>query len=137
MRFNLSNKIDAGKAKAYLASLIYKGEKCVEITKKKKRTISQNSLLHLWLRYFAYFIGEQAIDYVKLSVVRAILGKQIRKNILTGSEEEYDYRTRDFTTEQLSDFLDKFHSWAYANYNVSLPYPGDLGYDDIYNSYIE
>ena len=43
----------------------------------------------------------------------------------------------DFTTEQMSDFLDKFHAWAQVNYDVRLPYPCDVGYEEMFNAYIE
>ena len=129
MRYNLSNPIEAGKAKAYLASLIKQGAKSVEIASKKKRTLSQNALLHLWIRCFADFIGETDIEYCKTAIVRAVIGQNER--------EVFDFRTRDFTTEQISDFLDKFHAWAQVNYDVRLPYPGEVGYEEMFNAYIE
>lgn len=137
MRYNLSNPIEAGKAKAYLASLIKQGAKSVEIASKKKRTLSQNALLHLWIRCFADFIGETDIEYCKTAIVRAVIGQNERENIFTGKSEVFDFRTRDFTTEQMSDFLDKFHAWAQVNYDVRLPYPGDVGYEEMFNAYIE
>lgn len=137
MRYNLSNPIEVGKAKAYLASLIKQGAQSVEIASKKKRTLSQNALLHLWIRCFADYIGETDVEYCKTSIVRAILGQCERKNIVTGNTEVFDFRTRDFTTEMMSNFLDKFHAWAQTNYDIHLPFPDEIGYDEMYNAYID
>lgn len=137
MRFNLSNPLEASKAKVYLASLIKDCAKSVEITNKRKRTLSQNALFHVWIRCFADFIGETDIDYCRVSVVRAILGQKVKSNKFTNRTEYYDYRTSEMSTEQMTLLLDKFHAWAQTEYNLHLPLPEENGYDDMYNAYVE
>ena len=135
MKFNLANNFELEKYKTYSEKLIEKA--CiVELTeKKKKRTIDQNSLFHLWVAVFADFIGEPSKESCKRDVKRELLGQKVCKNIFTGQSEFEDYKTSEMTTKELGEFMDKFKIWAQTEYGCYLPYFGDAGYEEMIEQY--
>lgn len=135
MHYNLSVPTDVEQAKQYLQKLI--GEACpsVILQKKVKRTLSQNSLYHVWIRALAEHIGETDLNNFELDVKRAILGTTTHINKLTGQEEMNDWHTSQMTVAQLALFMEKFKAWAKEYFNYDLPYVGDIGYDKIYEQY--
>lgn len=137
MRYNLSDERQAGKAKVYLASLIKKGAKSVEITEKRRRTLTQNGLFHLWVKCLADSIGEASPERCKVWVKRALLGQHEEVNPLTGEIEMFDYETHLFSVEQMNDLLTKFKAWALTELDCRLPEPDEVGFEQMFDNYIE
>jgi hypothetical protein len=137
MRYNLSDERQAGKARTYLASLIKKGATSVEITEKRRRTLTQNGLFHLWVKCFADCIGESSAERCKVWVKRALLGQHEEINPLTNEPELFDYETHLFSVEQMNDLLTKFKAWALTEFECRLPEPDELGFEQMFDTYIE
>ncbi len=137
MRYNLSDERQAGKARTYLASLIKKGATSVEITEKRRRTLTQNGLFHLWVKCLADSIGEPSPDRCKVWVKRALLGQHEEVNPLTGEIEQFDYETHLFSVEQMKDLLTRFKVWAQEELDCRLPEPDEIGFEQMFDTYIE
>lgn len=137
MRYNLSDERQAGKARTYLASLIKKGAKSVEITEKRRRSLTQNGLFHLWVKCFSDCIGEPSPERCKVWVKRALLGQHEEINPLTGESEMFDYETHLFSTEQMTDLLQRFKAWAQTEFECRLPEPDEIGFEQMFDNYVE
>lgn len=69
MRYDGSNELHAGQARAKLEKLI-KDKKIFDLTEKKpQRSIQANKYLHVCLSYFGCQIGE-TMEYVKRTITR-------------------------------------------------------------------
>jgi len=135
MTYDLAISYDRQRARAYLDHLIGKGKKIELKEIRPKRTIDQNSLFHKWIQVFAEHIGEPSFEDCKRDVKRALLGEKERINPLTNQTEKVDYKTSQMDTKELSEFMDKFKSWAQVEFGCYLPYIGDVGYNDLITNY--
>ena len=134
MRFDLSKEIDVIRLHEKVEYHIRRQTKKLELTEKRtERTINQNSLFHMWISVFAEDIGELNLDAVKRDVKRTLLGMREVRNRFTGEIQSDDYRTSEMDTKQLSEFMDKFKTWALSEFGCYLPYFGDAGYEEMIN----
>ncbi len=123
MLYDLSSPLDVQSAKTRFEYLVKRG--CiVEITEKKpKRTLSQNSYLHLLLGYFASQTGN-TLDYVKWNYYKIACNPDIfirkRKDEYIG-EVEYLRSSASLTTEEMSLSIDRFRNWSSATAGIFLP----------------
>ena len=133
MRYDLSNKLDVAKFDTYSERLKRDGKK-VELTEKRKRTLSQNDTFHMWVAVFADFIGETNFEECKSDIKRHLLGMRERYSKITGKVEFEDFETSKMNTKEMSDFMDKFKIWAQQE-GCYLPYWKDAGYEEMMQQY--
>lgn len=129
MIYHLSNDLDRQQIKIKLDHLINNG-KVVELTeKKKKRSISQNSYLHLILSVYAIETGMD-LEYVKQTVFKAIVNPVIFKaeatNKITGEICEYYCSSASLNTHEMTVCIDRFRNHASHELGIYLPEPSDL-----------
>jgi hypothetical protein len=114
MIYNLSNQFDVQSARVRLDALCSRG--CIiELTEKKqKRSISQNSYLHVALGYFASQVGE-TLDYVKRFYYKLNCNRDLfvmEKSDSFLGVVKYLRSSADLTTEEMSLSIDRFRNWA-------------------------
>ena len=129
MKFDASNDFDKQRARARLELLI-KGEKRFDIIeKRRKRSISQNSYLHLILTWFAIEYGE-TMDYVKVYFFKNICNKDLflteYVNKKTGEIRKAWKSTADCTDKELSNAVENFRNYSVKEAGIYLPEPNDL-----------
>ena len=98
---------------------------------KRKRTLSQNKLIHLWFKCLEDETGTSAETWKEY----------YKKKFLTvytdncfGNEIETAQGTHELSTKECSEFADKIHQDA-LDEGYYLPRPDDLGYDEFYLRY--
>ncbi|MCP4984908.1 MAG: hypothetical protein GY928_02230 [Colwellia sp.] len=126
MILDLSNETDQQRAKSYLSRLIEK--KCkIELKEiRKKRSISQNSYLHLILNAFGLNFG-YSMEEVKQYFFKELVNPDIFNN---GEKGELitiqDWRsTADLNTKELTTAIDRFLDYSAKN-GYLLPDPKNL-----------
>ena len=125
MIYNLSNPLDAQNARTRLELLIKRGS-VVELTEKKpKRSLNQNSYLHLLLGYFASQTGN-TLEWVKQQYYK----KLCNPDIFIGEREDkflgkvkYVRSSADLRTDELSLTVERFRNWAAVEAGIYLPEP--------------
>lgn len=134
MFYDLDKEADRPKYKAR-CNYLYEHRKKVELTEKEPtRTDRQNNTAHLWFRVMAKEIGYADMEECKRDVKRAVLGMEEYMNKATGKVERRDFETHKMTVKQMADFMEKFKTWAMAEWHCYLPYFGDPGYDEMMNN---
>ena len=129
MIFDSTNKTDLIKAKQRFDYLVSKGKIFTLSEKRKRRSISQNSYLHLILSYFAHEYGE-TLDYVKRYFFKNLCNKELfiteHINKKTG-EIRKDWRSSaDLNTKEMTTAIDNFIMYANKEAGIFLPSPNDL-----------
>jgi hypothetical protein len=110
----------------------------VEITVFRKcRSLSQNNLLHLWLRCIAEETQGSQSKY-EIDTLR----NHFCEKYLGWSEEtvlgEYHRKTRGtskLNTKEFTDFLEEIRMDMMHNQNIYLPLPEERGWDEFYEKY--
>ena len=126
MFYDANKPIDVQRAIVKFKHLIEK-KKTFELTQKKeKRTLNQNSYLHLILSFFALEYGE-TLEYIKLEFFKKLVNKQIfeyeRINVKTG-EIRIDYRSSaSLNTKEMTDAIERFRNYSSKEAGVYLPTP--------------
>lgn len=126
MFYNAEKPIDIQRAKVKFEYLI-QNKKTFELTQKKeKRTLNQNSYLHLILSFFALEYGD-TLEYVKLKYFKKLVNKEIfeyeRINKKTG-EIRIDYRSSaNLNTKEMTVAIDRFRNYASKEAGIYLPTP--------------
>ena len=96
----------------------------VELTKKhEQRTINQNSYLHLILGWFANEYG-CTLDEVKVRFFK----RKVNSNIFLKEGKKGDYvlrSTRELTTKEMTDAIDRFRNWSASEAGIYLPSPNE------------
>ena len=129
MIFDSNNEIDRLKSKQRFDYLIEK-RKVFELTEKRqRRSIQQNSYLHLILSYFAHEYGETA-DYVKRYFFKNVCNKDLflteYKNPKTGEVRKDWKSSADLDTKEMTTAIDNFIMYANKEAGIFLPSPDDL-----------
>ncbi len=113
MKYNLANQTEVAHAYGYLTDLA-KEEKVVEIKKvSPRRSLNQNSYLHLLLgafgSHFGYTLEEAKTVYKTLPGNIEIYGytKEIR-----GKKWEFLRSSADLTKEEMAKTIDTLHEWS-------------------------
>ena len=94
----------------------------------KRRTTSQNALMWMWIDSVVKHIHEHTgtdKDEVHEFFKRKFLPARY---IEIGGEIVEYYTTKDRTTKEMSEYMDKIYAWATAE-GYFLPVPEDLGQD--------
>ena len=123
MIYNLSNPYDREKLTVWVEKMIEQKE-VVEVRKKSvKRTIKQNSYLHLIISYFASQYGcgadEAKIDFYKRACNRDLFERE-RTN-KRGEVKTYLRSSADLTKEEMSLSIDRFRFWSVSVAGIYLP----------------
>ena len=123
MIYDCNNPLQVSQLNTRMQKLI-KGKKVVEMTEKKpKRSLNQNSYLHLILGYFASQYGcelEYAKkNYFKILCNKEIFFKAIHDNFLGDitvlrSSSELD-------TAEMTTAIDRFRNWSSMEAGIYLP----------------
>lgn len=104
------------------------------VEKKPKRTIPQNSYLHLLLGEFAMRTGN-TMEWVKAEYFKRYCNKELfvrmKYDELTKCEVAVLRSSRDLDTGEMTTAIDRFKHWAAAECGIDLPDAEDrewLGY---------
>lgn len=118
MIYNLQNEYDIPKFEERVKTLLDKGS-VVELKERKpKRSLRQNSYLHLIIGFFAAKYGCTA-DEAKVRFYKGLANKRIFSIKRNGNEVFRS--TKELTTEELSLSIDRFRNWSAAQANIYLP----------------
>lgn len=127
MTYDLANPLDQQRFKTRCNHL-YKQGGVVELTAKKgRRTISQNSYLHLILGWFAIETGN-TLDFVKKEYFKRYINPNI---FVVEIEDKYLGKlkvlrsSRDLTSAEMTTAIERFRNWASAEAGVYLPSPDE------------
>lgn len=129
MRYKGSNFVDAQKATNKLKKLIEQG-KTFELTEKRpKRTISQNSFLHLILSWFGYNFG-YSLEEVKQEIFKKIVNPETFYDGEFGELVKIERwrSTADLNTAELTLCIDRFRNYSAKECDLYLPEPKDLNH---------
>lgn len=88
----------------------------------KKRTLSQNSMLHKWVDIIAEEIGDTSVS-VKADL-KAMLARQVESKVSPGKFRPQD--TSEMNTKEMTEFLDRIYVWA-NEFGIRLPVPEEMG----------
>ena len=129
MIFDAKIELDKKRAIERIKHFILKG-KTFELTEKKeKRSIRQNSYLHLILSYFALEYGETT-EYVKQHFFKKVVNPDIfiteYANRQTGEIREALRSTKDLDTGEMTTAIDRFRHYASKEAGIYLPEPKDM-----------
>lgn len=127
MIFNLKNPFEVTSFEEYCKKLI--DINCiVELTRKRpKRTISQNSYLHVLLSYFASQYG-CSVDEAKLDFFKRTCNKDLFERIKLnkqGIEIKYLRSSAELNTGEMSIAIDSFRYWSNSVAGIYLPAAGE------------
>lgn len=130
--YNGSKPIDQQRAIQKLQFLIKNG-KVFELTEKKRtRSISQNSYLHLILSLFAYETG-YTTEEVKQEIFKKIVNSdtfydgEIDKGLVCIQRWR---STANLTTKEMNLCIDRFRDYSSKEAGIYLPQPTDLALID-------
>jgi len=90
--------------------------------KTKKRTLSQNSLLHKLFAEIAEFTGDSEAS--TKSDLKALFSPVVESKIKAGQMRPLD--TSEMNTKQMTDFMDRIYVFG-AELGIILPHPDDQG----------
>lgn len=125
MIYNLSNILDVQNAKTRLQHLISRG--CIiELTEKKqKRSLNQNSYLHLLLGFFASQTGN-TLEWVKQQYYKKLcnpdlfIGEKVDQFL---GRVKYVRSSADLNTEEMNLSIERFRNWSAMEAGIYLPEP--------------
>jgi len=119
---------------AYIQRLDLKKLYTVEVLEKKStRSISQNSLMWLWLTCISFETGNDRDELHDIFKKKWITPKKV---VLFG-EEINRYSTADLNTTQFKYYLDHIQFFAASELAITLPDPEDRYWNEFYNFYID
>ena len=114
MKYNLDNPQEIKKAYAYLSKLS-ENSKEVEIKAiRKKRTISQNSYLHVCVSIIAIELG------YNLEECKTMLKRKCNFMIYEKNGQKFLRRTRDMQTDELTKFIEWIRNFGGVN-GINIP----------------
>lgn len=124
MLYNLSSPLDKQAARTRLELLI-KRNATIELSEKKpRRSISQNSYLHLLLGYFASQTGD-TMEWVKEQYYKKWCNPDIfyrdKFDELLGSQTHYLRSSAELSTEEMTLSIERFRNWSADTAGIYLP----------------
>lgn len=129
MIYHLNNRLDLDQFKVKIDHFIKNG-KVVELTEKKqKRSLSQNSYLHLILSVYALETGLD-LECTKQQIFKSIVNPETFKreavNEKTGEVIEYYRSSAKLDKSEMTLCIDRFRHHASSELGIYLPEPSDL-----------
>ncbi len=133
MWYNALKPIDKQRA-IQRFNFLLANEKTFELSEKKKtRSISQNSYLHLILSIYALEMGE-TLKYTKEETFKKEINRDIfffeRINYKTGEVRDDWRSTANLDSKEMTVCIDRFRNHAAKDLGLYLPEPHDLVYID-------
>lgn len=119
--YNLSNPVEKKQAQARLDFLIEKGARVEIKHKRKQRTFSQNSYLHLILTAWGDFLGydlDEMKHVLKAYVMPSMF--QYERNGMT-----FYKSTSGLDTKQMTEVIDKVRKTAQEEHGYYIPAPNE------------
>ncbi len=125
MNYDLSRELDRMQFKER-CNFLYRQGTLVELTEKRgKRTLKQNSYLHLILSYFAFQYGER-METIKQEFFKRKVNPDIflQEKEREGIGRYYPLRSSaDLNTKEMTTAIDRFRDWAVKEAGIYLPSP--------------
>lgn len=125
MKYNLADQLDRQRFNARVKSMLERGS-FVELKDCARRTINQNSYLHLLLGVVALDTGN-TLEYVKTWYFKKLVNPDIfivrKRDPMLGQIEDIR-STTELTKDELSEAIDRFKRWGNEN-EFYMPEPGD------------
>ena len=122
MLYDLHNELHRSAFRARCNALYRKGG-VVELTDRSRRTPAQNRYLHLILGWFAVEYGE-TVRYVKEEYFKRLVNPDLfvtRRHDRWLGDVTLLRSTRDLTTSELSQAVDRFRDWSSRDAGIYLP----------------
>lgn len=127
MIFNLSNPYDDQRFKDYVNKL-YKDKVVVEVKKiNPRRSLAQNSYLHVLLGYFASQYG-CSLDEAKVDYFKRLCNKEMFEEKVVNKSGREVLRLRsssDLSTAEMTLAIERFRNWSAAEGGIYLPSPNE------------
>lgn len=130
MLYDLSNPLQREQFRGRVGVLWKKEGAIVELTEKKpQRSGNQNKYLHLILSYFACQYGETP-EYVKQEYFKRLCNSHLfvlwkNDRLLPEGHTNVLRSSRDLTTEQMTEAIERFRNWSAKEAGIYLPSPED------------
>jgi hypothetical protein len=121
MKFNLTSEIDIIRFQERVKYHLVKKTRNIELT--EKRTVRQNSYLHLLIGWFAIESGN-TIDYVKSKYYKELVNSEI---FVKEKDDKFLGKTRvlkssaDLTTSEMTTSIERFRNWSSQEAGIYLP----------------
>lgn len=127
MIFDSTKQSDCSKAVEYLKNIFAKGKKFELKVKHPKRSISQNSYLHLILTWFGLETG-YTLEEVKQYFFKQIVNPQLFYEGEFGDIVKIERwrSTTSLDTQEMTLAIDRFRNYASIECSIYLPEPHDL-----------
>jgi len=100
---------------------------------RKKRSIPQNRLYWLWIKAIEDHTGNHK-DTIHELLKRKFLKWEVKKIEGLGTYH-IPGSTKNLDTKGFTEYLDKIQLWANNFFGYRLPQPGDVGWDEFYETY--
>ena len=127
MIYNLSDPLQKEQFKLRCNKL-YSESKTVELTEKVgKRTLKQNSYLHLILSYFALQYGE-SMEFVKVEFFKKLVNPDtfvLEKEDRILGKVKFLRSSAKLTQKEMTDCIERFRNWAAKEAYIYLPAPNE------------
>ena len=95
----------------------------------KRRTLSQNALMWLWLDGVAQHVMEHT-GHDKDDIHAFFKQKFLEpRHVTIGGDDCFLYSTRNLTRSEMTAYIGKIYAWATTELGLFLPIPEDLGRD--------
>ncbi len=123
MVYNLANPLDAQNARTRLELLIKRGSVTELTEKKQKRSLSQNSYLHLLLGYFASQTGN-TLEWVKQQYYKKLCNPDL---FIGEKQDQFLGKTRyvrssaDLRSDEMNLSIERFRNWSATEAGIYLP----------------
>jgi hypothetical protein len=122
MIYDSSNELDRKKAEERFKFLVSKGSR-FELSEIRKRSLRQNSYLHILLGILALDQGE-TMDYVKEYYYKRHVNRHlfviVKQDKILGNIETLR-SSKDLTVEEMSASIEKLRNWASNELGCYLP----------------
>lgn len=129
MLLDANKELDIKRAKSMLQHYIDKGKIFELREKKQRRSIPQNSYMHLLFSWFALETG-----YTAAEVKQEIFKKIVNPDLFYDSEKEGIitiqrwHSTASLSKDELTMAIDRFRNYSAAEAGIYLPEPSDLNH---------
>lgn len=122
MIYDLSDKLDRQRFSTY-AHKLFNDKVKVELKKKReKRTLSQNSYLHLIMTWFGFELG-YTVDEVKQDIFKREICKDIF--MIEKNGRSVCRSTADLNTLEMTQAIEKFRNYSSKDLGIYLPSPNE------------
>ena len=93
---------------------------------KKRRTLSQNNLMWMWIDTICKMCGDER-GYTKDEMARIFKQKFLVPNVVTLNGEEFiEYSTKKLSKKEMSEYMNHIEMFAAQEFGVFVPVPEDL-----------